>query len=57
MTTNLSMTKLVRPAVKWHGGKRYLAHCIIELMPQHHRGLSSSHALRSASESAASRDE
>lgn len=30
------MTTRIRPPVKWHGGKHYLAKRIIELFPEHH---------------------
>jgi DNA adenine methylase len=29
------MRKTIRPPVKWHGGKRYLCHRIIERFPEH----------------------
>ena len=30
------MTSTLRPPVKWHGGKHYLARRICELFPAHH---------------------
>lgn len=30
------MSATIRPPVKWHGGKHYLARRIVDLMPEHH---------------------
>jgi len=32
----IGQTHMLRPPVKWHGGKHYLCHRIIQCFPQHH---------------------